>query len=244
MKWLTSKKCYNSATGSLVGDITFPGDRGMATHAIFFMLVGIGTRWKHVVGYHFTGNSFNSNTLKDIIFQIIHDTEELGFHVNFITSDMGAGNTGLWKLLDISTGRFSQIKNFITHPFHSTRKLYVIADPPHILKNLKQALLNNGTLTISDDTVRKYKLPSNKIELRHFNELLNIQENSELLLTPALKADDIKCNTFSKMKVNKAKHVFSHDVSSAFKLLADENDKPEYIYIARGLLKLLVPGFL
>jgi len=41
------------------------------------------------VGYHFTGNSFNSETLKQIIFQIINKTEEKGYHVNFIASDMG-----------------------------------------------------------------------------------------------------------------------------------------------------------
>lgn len=48
---------------------------------------------------------------------------------------------------------------------------------------------------------------------------------SNLLLTPKLKADDIKCNTFNKMKVNKAKHVFSHDVSCSFNLLSDENNR-------------------
>lgn len=200
------------------------------------MLVGICSRWKHIVGYHLTGNSFNSSTLREIIFQIINNTEELGFHVNFITSDMGSGNTGLWKLLGISTNRFSKIKNYIIHPFDSTRYLYIIPDPPHILKNLKQSLLSNGILIISDDIVLKYNLPSDKIELKielnNFNELINIQENSELLLTPKFKIDDIKCNNFSKMKVNKAKNMFSHDVSSSFELLADNNNKPEFISTA------------
>lgn len=62
--------------------------------------------------------------------------------------------------------------------------------------------------------------------------MINIQNNSELFLTPKLKADDIRCNNFNKMKVNKAKHVFSNDVSSSFLLLADENNKPEYITAA------------
>lgn len=229
---ITSRKCYNPATGSLVGDITFPGEKGIATHALVFMLVGICSRWKHIVGYHLTGNSFNSSTLREIIFQIINNIEELSFHVNFITSDMGSGNTGLWKLLGISTNRFSKVRNYIIHPFDSTRYLYIIPDPPHILKNLKQSLLSNGILTISDDIVLKYNLPSDKIELKHFNELINIQENSELLLTPKFKIDDIKCNNFSKMKVNKAKNMFSHDVSSSFELLADNNNKPEFISTA------------
>jgi len=174
--------------------------------------------------------------------KIINKTEELGFHVNFITSDMGSGNTGLWKLLGISGNRFSKIKNYIIHPFDSTRNLYIIADPPHILKNLKQALLNNGILTISDDIVRKYNLPSNKIELEHFKELINIQENSELLLTPKFNMDDLKCNNYMKMKVNKAKKMFDYDVGCTFEVLADENNKPEFITTA-WFVKLVCKWF-
>lgn len=126
----------------------------------------------------------------------------------------------------------SSIPHLFNNPFDPTRYLYIIADPPHILKNLKEALCNNELIIISNDLVLKYNLPSNKIELKHFNELINIQENSELLLTPRLKLDDITSNNFSKMKVNKAKHVFSHDVSSSFELLAVENNKPEFISTA------------
>lgn len=225
---ITPKRCYNPSTGSIVGDITFPNKQGTATHALVFMVVGIATRWKHVVGYHFTGNSFSSQILKEIIFQIILKIEELGFRVNFITSDMGPGNLGLWKLLGISTGRFSQIVNHVTHPFDSNRNLYIIADVPHILKNLKQALLNNSVLTISNDVMEKYNLSSNKIELNHFKHLLDIQEKSDLLLTPRLKRNDIECNNnFSKMRVSKATHIFSNDVSCSLELLADENN-PEF----------------
>lgn len=87
-------------------------------------------------------------------------------------------------------------------------------------------------LTMSDDIVRKYRLPSNKIQLEHFNKLLNIHKHSELLLSSRLKTDDIKCNTCNKMKVNKAKNVFSHDVSCAFELLVEKNKKSDYICTA------------
>jgi hypothetical protein len=89
---------------------------------------GISSGWKHAVGHHFTGNSFSSKTLKDIIFQIIAKAEQIGFHVNFLTSDMGPRNVGLWKLLGISTGRFSKISNYIIHPCDSNRYLYIIGD--------------------------------------------------------------------------------------------------------------------
>jgi len=232
---ITPQQCYNSATGSFIGKITFPNDKAndkIATHALVFMLVGIGNRWKHVVGYHFTGNSFNPETLKQIIFQIINKTEEKGYHVNFITSDMGSGNTGLWRILGISTGRHSEIVNYVTHPFDASRNLYIIGDLPHVFKNLKQALINNEVIIVPNNIVRKYNLPTNEIKLKHFNELISVQNNSELLLAPRLSIDDICINNFNKMKVNKARHVFSNDVSSSLQLLADENNKPEFITTA------------
>lgn len=229
---ITSKRSYNPSTGSLIGSITFPNDTGDATHAIVFMLVGVCYRWKHVVGYHFTGNKFDSRVLKEIIFQIINKTEEIEYHVNFITSDMGSGNIGLWRLLGISTGMSGEIVNRIVHPFDVNRYLYIIADPPHVFKNLKQALINNEIITISEDIVIKYNLPTNKVKLKHFNELISIQDNCELLLTPKLSTSDICTNNFNKMKVNKARNVFSNDVSSSFELLADENKSPEYVTTA------------
>lgn len=142
---------------------------------------------------------------------------------------MDPGNTGLWKLLGISTGRYNNTVNCIIHPCDINRYLYIIADPPHLLKNLKQALISNKVITISENTVHKYKLPTNKIYLRHFDELLTIQENSELLLTPRFKVADIKCmNNFNKMRVNKAKNVFSYDVSSSLQLLAQERNNSEF----------------
>lgn len=124
---ITSKRCFDSSTGSIIGNITFPNEKGRAKKALVFMLVGINNRWKHVVGYHFTGDSFSSKILKDIIFQIIAKAEQIGFHINFLTSDMGPGNTGMWKLLGISTGRFSKIINSIRHPFDTNRFLYIMA---------------------------------------------------------------------------------------------------------------------
>lgn len=106
---ITQKLVFDPSTNTMLGDITFPhkegtkGKEGKATHALMIMLTGTACRWKHVVGYYFTRDSFNSETLKEIIFQIIHMSEAIGLHINSITSDMGSGNVGIWKSCGIST---------------------------------------------------------------------------------------------------------------------------------------------
>jgi len=82
--------------------------------------------------------------------------------------------------------------------------------------------------------VIKYNLPSNKVKIAHFFELIKSQEDLEFFLTPRLHINDIQSftNTFSKMKVSKAKNVFSIDVSSTFEFLSDVNCKPEFLTTA------------
>lgn len=84
--------------------------------------------------YYLTSDSFDGEILKDIIFQI-NKAEEIGFHINYVTSDMGPGNMRLWKACGINVGQYSEPRNYIPHPSNSNRFLYFIADVPHVLKN-------------------------------------------------------------------------------------------------------------
>jgi len=193
------------------------------------MLTGIAKRWKHVVGYFYTGDSFNGETVKNIIFQIIQNAEKIGLHVNYITSDMGPGNGKIWKCCGINVGRYSDVRNYISHPYALHRFLYFIADIPHLLKNLKEALVSNRFFILPDEFIKKYNLPSNRVEITHFNELIESQKDLEFLLTPKLQYNDVNCtNTYNKMRVNKARNFFSTHVSSSLQFLANENYKPEF----------------
>lgn len=77
------------------GDITIPGQVGLASHALVFVLVGIRGRWKQTVECHFTGSSIPENDLKDIAFKIIQEVESFGCRVHFLTSDCGSNNKKL-----------------------------------------------------------------------------------------------------------------------------------------------------
>lgn len=227
------KNVYDPSTKTMLGNITFPNQKGIATHALTFMIVGTARRWKHVVGYYYTGDSFDDEILKDIIFQIINKAEEISLRVNYVISDMGPGNMRLWKTCGINVGRYSELRNYIPHPCNSNRFLYFIADVPHLLKNLKETLINNKVFILPQQFVQKYNLPSNKVEIAHFDYLIKSQKDLEFFLTPRFRVDSIQStNTFSKMHVNRAKSVFSTDVSSSLEFLVDENYKPEFLATA------------
>ena len=72
-------KMFDLQTKEYVGDITLPPDvEGTVKHANVYILTGTGARWKQVVGYDFTGASFEGALLKPIILQIIAKAEKIG----------------------------------------------------------------------------------------------------------------------------------------------------------------------
>jgi len=102
-----------------------------------------------------------------------------------------------------------------------------------LLKNLKELLINNKFFTLPQDLIIKYNLPSNQVEIAHFINLIKSQEDLDFLLTSKLNINNIKNpNTFSKMRVNKAKNVFLIDNNLSLEFLSDENCNPEFLTTA------------
>ena len=82
---------FDQSSGRLLGDVTLPSHSGSAIRGLVFMLGGITTRWKQIVGYHCTGNSVNGTALKAMALYIIKRASAIGLHVVAVTSDMGSG---------------------------------------------------------------------------------------------------------------------------------------------------------
>lgn len=212
---------------NLHNNLLLTGQIQKTSHALVIMLAGIFSRWKQVVAYYYTPNGFNGANLKPIVETVIRKAESIGIYVHSITSDMGSVNQAMWKAFDISSGVFV-IKNSIPHPIDNQRNLYFFADAPHLLKNLRSCLENNKIIELPQTFVHAHKLSSSTVECKHLSELVAIQENLCLKLTPKLQHNDITPGKFNKMKVSKAKNVMSTDVSSALTFLAEEQHKIEY----------------
>lgn len=185
------------------------------------MLGGLCAQWKQIVAFYFTPNSLNGSLLKPIILRIIEQSEAIGLKVHSVTSDMGPVNRAMWKSFGISVNRHSTITNFIPHPIEENRKLFFLADAPHLLKNLKNSLLSNKIISIPETFRNAHNIEFPVVKSKHLDELLELQKNLEFKLTPKINVTDMKNSTFAKMKVNKAKNILSRDVSSALYFLAN-----------------------
>lgn len=212
---------YDPSTSCLHGDVTLPDHSGMATHALVIMLGGVTTRWKQTVGYHFTDNSVNGVSLKPLILEILRWAKSIGLHVTCITSDMGSANLALFKSFGIVCSRFCTTVNRIPHPCEASRHLHFMYDVPHIIKNLWAAVVNGNAITLSENVVNRFRLPTNSVTADHIKSLLSFQAGKDLKLAPKLTNPVVNPSHFAKMRVAGALNFFSHSVSSGLRYLVD-----------------------
>ena len=98
---------------------------------------GIIGNWKQPIFYN-----FDCRMSKNILFDIISQLEDCGYPVHATVCDLGGSNIGLLRDLGITV----ENPNFL-NPHDTSRSIHIFADPPHLLK-----LIRNNVLDHSLDT--------------------------------------------------------------------------------------------
>jgi hypothetical protein len=105
-------------------------------------------------------------------------------------------------------GKHRATKNFIINPSDG-RKIYFLADGPHLLKNINNCLVQNKSIQLSPYFVEKYKLPSNLVKIEHIKTFCDEEETVDLKFAPKLSVDLLNTGHFNKMKVSHALNVLN-----------------------------------
>ncbi|XP_037572111.2 transposable element P transposase [Dermacentor silvarum] len=183
------------------------------------MLAGLTTRWKQAVAYHFTSASFDAQQVKECIFEVIRRAEAAGITVNAVVTDMGPGNTAIWRLCGIHASKYGKTQTSCPHPCGNGRRLHFLADSSHLLKNLRGHLVRGQEIILDKVTVARHKLPTNKVSLEHVRQACAIDENHKLKLMPHLKTRDLDPNHYEKMNVATAHSLMHHSTAAALRYL-------------------------
>ena len=108
----------------------------------------------------------------------------------------------------------------------------VSADPPHLLKNIRNAL-QKSDFVLSQETVEKYKLKSNIVSLQHIRKLYEFDSARELKYAPRLTQDCFDVTGLNRMNVPLAKRLLSQEVGAGLQALVENFDYPqEYLTTA------------
>lgn len=155
------------------------------------MARGIASSWKQPIFV-----DFDKKMTRDILFDIIEKLEQIGFIVICCVSDCGGGNVGLWKSLNIS---FEQP----VFKIPNGRRIIYIPDAPHILKLIRNWLLDSEFI-INDKLINKKPL-----------EALVTLMSTELSVCHKLSKEHVTCEGPQRQKVKLASQLISHTTATA-----------------------------
>jgi hypothetical protein len=142
----------------------------------------------------------------DLLFRIIISIESHGIQVWTIVFDLG--NVGLLNELGVTPE-----KPFFINPFDPTRKIYVNPDAPHMLKLLRNHLLDQGFILEGFTITRK-----------DLEGILTF-DNAELKICHKLTETHFDVKGSARQNVRAAAQLLSHSTATALKMLFPEKEK-------------------
>lgn len=167
-----------------------------AKKVLVFMLRGLRSNWKLPVAYFLSHTGVTKDNLAILISQCLTRVGDVGFKVRLLVCDQGSTNMGAASKFNISYD-----EPFI--PFRG-RKIYFAFDMPHLLKCIRNNLMNYDFL-----------LDSNLISWDALKELRSLEKFNDCRAVPKLSDRHLFPNSFEKMNVKLAAQVFSHTVYAA-----------------------------
>lgn len=189
---------YNMSTDRVEG-VENLGEYGRtniaANYALVFMVRGIHSRWKQVVGHFFYRSALKTATLKSLLISAIKHVQETGFIVKFVTCDQDGTNRSVYRSLGLTEEK----------PVFSVNNCNILwfYDAPHLLKSVRNNL-------------RKYdvKVGDKVVSWRYVKQFYLRDKEQGIRLAPKLSDHHIEKRGYSDMKVKFAAQIFSHTVAA------------------------------
>lgn len=158
-----------------------------------------------MIAYHFTGSHVDGHVLKDYVLEIVQLCAGIPLRICVVTSDMGASNQAMWRVLGFSSHRNSSTVCSIPHPFLEGKELFFTADATHVLKNIRGQLLNSSVSALSDPAVCQHGMPSKEVKLEHVCTVVQYDADAdaegELKVACKLSEVHVSGGHSTKMKV-------------------------------------------
>lgn len=111
-------------------------------------------------------------------------------------------------------------------------------DTPRVFKNMRLAITEGRTIVLSDEVVRRYRLPANNVSIEPIKTVYNIEKELELKVAPRLKKNVIQPNHYEKMSVGLALALVNRDIAAAIKYYIGTNKLDSTAYTTAWFLEM------
>lgn len=210
---ISSKYIYDRKMDCFFGQQTTKGDSVgqenvnnivLANKVLCFMAVGLSTSYRIPCGFFFT-NRLSGKVLHELTKHVVHEVEDCGLKVVRIVTDNHKINVTMMRHLGNGS-----LKPVVVHPCNPDRQLFLSFDQSHIIKNVRNLLLE-GDMTDGS-------LP---ITGQYIKQLYELQKNEVVKPVRFLTQKHVEPSNFEKMNVGRAVQLFSDEVIAAVSYLKD-----------------------
>jgi hypothetical protein len=168
----------------------------IANHAIVFMVRGLCEKWKQPVGYFLSSGPMSGKVMTQLLKECIDKVQSSNLTVKVVISDQGSNNRSMFETeLGASVGK----------PFfwYHDLKVFVLYDPPHLIKNIRNNLKKHGFLVGDHEVLWKY-----------VSDFFYSDCKLPIRMAPKLTAKHIELPPFASLRVKLATQVLSHSVAA------------------------------
>ncbi|XP_064488352.1 uncharacterized protein LOC135400450 [Ornithodoros turicata] len=183
------------------------------------------------------GASFSGIDAGNFTASVIEKCFDIGLKVLAITTDMAPGNRSMWQYFGVVTGKHSRVANVAKHPSFGNHIIRVLADVPHLVKNLCSHIVSGQQIIIDPVDVAKHGLVGNTVSIEPIKRLVQHQVGSTFKLAPNLKPELLDPNHFDKMKVCNAMYIFSNSTATALRTMVKEHGWEETVLVTAWFLQ-------
>lgn len=181
--------------GPILGKHRYAG-----SSALVLMIRGLKSKWKQPFGYFITGATIPSSILSKLLLQCVEKVISVGLDPKVVICDQGSNNMSCM---------YTHLGVTINEPYftHNDHRVLVIWDPPHLLKNTRNNLRNNG-----------YSVLEHSVSWRHIEAFYKQDSKLPVRCAPRLKQRHMDLPNFSSMHVRTACQTLSRSVAKGIGL--------------------------
>ncbi|KAH6920170.1 hypothetical protein HPB50_028842 [Hyalomma asiaticum] len=194
-----------------MGPFSGEGQNVPCDHGMVIMFVPFTGKWTQIIGAFATSGNAKAEILAKVLIEATILAEANGLIVDFITCDGASWNRRMWTILGIGA-KSGKITCSLEHPVDSSRQLYFLSDFPHLLKCVRNTLLQHPLNT-----------PNGMVSIQPVRQAFKVDStNVTLKAMPGLTSVHLQPNSFEKMRVSIAFQLFGDRVINGLLFYQDK----------------------
>ncbi|GFO09646.1 transposable element p transposase [Plakobranchus ocellatus] len=159
------------------------------------MARGLTANWKQLFGFLFSSGTVKDVLVKQLILSAITELQQIGLCVKAVICDQGSNNMAVTKFLGVSSAT--------PYFMHNGTQYFVIYDPPHLIKSIRNNLHKSGL-----------KCGTSEISWKYVEAFYDQDCKFSVRMAPKLTDKHIKLPPFTALRVKLATQVMSHSVAA------------------------------